>query len=104
MDVAERLQAIIDERGLKQNWVATEAGMSSGALSRILNRITADPGIYAITRLAKVLGESVASLLGERGFELLRHERVKVGEAIDLLRARILTDSNSATVVAIPLD
>jgi transcriptional regulator with XRE-family HTH domain len=63
MNIGTRIRKIISERGLKQNWVALTAGMSEGALQRVLDNKNA-PNAHNLARLSEVLGVSTDYLLG----------------------------------------
>ena len=76
---------------VQQNWVAAEVGF-------------ADPGVYVMSRLGKSARRNRRVTLGERGFELLQHERMQVSETLELLRTRMLTDPQAASAVSIPVD
>jgi len=63
MDIGTKIRQLIDERGLKQRWIAKSTGMSEGAFQRILDNKNA-PNAHNLARLAKVLGVTTDYLLG----------------------------------------
>lgn len=63
MNIGTRIRKLINERGLKQNWVALTAGMSEGAFQRVLDNKNA-PNAHNLARLSEVLGVSTDYLLG----------------------------------------
>lgn len=65
MDIAEALRREIDARGIKQSWLAAEAGVPEETLSRILTRTTKNPGVATLQKVARVLGRTVSELLAE---------------------------------------
>jgi transcriptional regulator with XRE-family HTH domain len=69
-ELAARLRAAIVARGVKQSWLAAEAGVPEETLSRITTGKTQNPGVYTVARIAKALGITVGELLAEKGFEL----------------------------------
>jgi transcriptional regulator with XRE-family HTH domain len=92
-DLADRLKAAIAARGLKQSTLAAEAGIPPETLSRILTRTTENPGIHTVSKIAKVLGESVGSLLGERGYEITDADRERAREFVGWLTERFALDA-----------
>jgi len=91
-DLAERLKAAIAARGVKQSALAAEAGIPPETLSRILTRTTENPGIHTVSKIARVLGESVGSLLGERGYEITDADRERAREFVGWLTERFALD------------
>lgn len=63
MDIGTKIRQLIDERGLKQRWIAKSTGMSEGAFQRILDNKNA-PNAHNLARLAQVLGVTTDYLLG----------------------------------------
>lgn len=96
-DLADRLKAAIAARGMKQSALAAEAGIPPETLSRILTRTTENPGIHTVSKIARVLGESVGSLLGERGFEITDADRERAREFVGWLTERFALDSRVAS-------
>jgi SOS-response transcriptional repressor LexA len=70
MELRARLRAAIDAKGLTQADVAEAADMPEETISRILTGATQEPGVFTIARIAHAIGETVGSLLGEKGFDL----------------------------------
>jgi transcriptional regulator with XRE-family HTH domain len=65
-ELAARLRAAIVARGVKQSWLAAEAGVPEETLSRITTGKTQNPGVYTVARIAKALGITVGELLAEK--------------------------------------
>ena len=59
-----KLKKILDERGLKQGFIAEKAGLSRGAFSLIV-RGKSIPTLPAALRIARVLDISVEELWGD---------------------------------------
>lgn len=59
-----KLQMIIKDRGLKQSFIAEKAGISPGALSKIV-RGESMPTLPVALRLARVLELTVEELWGD---------------------------------------
>jgi transcriptional regulator with XRE-family HTH domain len=97
-DLADRLKAAIAARGLKQSALAAEAGIPPETLSRILTRTTENPGIHTVSKIARVLGESVGSLLGERGFEITDADRERAREFVGWLTERFALDERALPI------
>ena len=72
------------------SWDSTET------LSRILTRTTENPGIHTVSKIARVLGESVGSLLGERGYEITDADRERAREFVGWLTDRFALDARVA--------
>jgi SOS-response transcriptional repressor LexA len=70
LDLGQKILAGAKARQVTQTRLAEEAGISPEALSKIINGVTADPQLDTIVRIAHALGETVGSLLGEKGFDL----------------------------------
>jgi transcriptional regulator with XRE-family HTH domain len=94
-DLADRLKAAIAARGVKQSTLAARAGIPAETLSRILTRTTENPGIQTVAKIARVLGESVGSLLGERGFEITDADRERAREIVGWLSDRFALDERA---------
>lgn len=101
-DLADRLKAAIAARGMKQSALAAEAGIPPETLSRILTRTTENPGIHTVSKIARVLGESVGSLLGERGFEITDADRERAREFVGWLTERFALDPRPALPIELP--
>ncbi|MCU1350746.1 MAG: hypothetical protein JWO56_3776 [Acidobacteria bacterium] len=99
-DLAERLKAAIAARAVKQSALAAEAGIPPETLSRILTRTTENPGIHTVSKIARVLGESVGSLLGERGYEITDADRERAREFVGWLTERFALDDRPAEAVS----
>jgi transcriptional regulator with XRE-family HTH domain len=63
MDVGTRLRKLIKERGIKQKWVAEQAGISETTFQRILDN-KHSPNASNLARLSEALGVSTDWLLG----------------------------------------
>lgn len=59
-----KLQRIIKERGLKQNFIAGKAGIAPGTLSKIV-RGESVPTLHVGIKIARAVDETVESLWGE---------------------------------------
>ncbi|MBG9550034.1 DNA-binding protein [Cytobacillus firmus] len=59
-----KLKRILDERGIKQGFIADKAGLSRGAFSLIV-RGKSIPTLPAAIKIARALNETVESLWGE---------------------------------------
>ena len=97
-DLADRLKAAIAARGMKQSALAAEAGIPPETLSRILTRTTENPGIHTVSKIARVLGESVGALLGERGFEITDADRERAREFVGWLTERFALDERALPI------
>lgn len=78
MDVAARIRALLDARGLTQSRVAELAGLPNETVNRIVKGTTKNPGVYTIARIAAALDVTVGSLLGEKGFEFTSDRRAQL--------------------------
>lgn len=99
MDFADRLKAAIASRGIKQSWLAAEAGIPPETLSRILTKTTENPGIHTVSKIAHVLGESVGSLLGERGYDITEADRERARAMVAWLTEKFALEDRGAPVV-----
>ena len=59
----DRLNALIDQRGIKQNWLADESGVDASTISKYRSG-TVKPNMEYTAKLAKALGVSLDYLLG----------------------------------------
>jgi len=75
MRLAEGIRQLIQARGLKQEWLAAQAGMPAETLSRIATGTTPNPGIETVQKIAAGAGITVGELLGETGFDLTAVDR-----------------------------
>lgn len=82
VDLGARISALLKAKGWTQARLAAEAEVSEEALSKIITGTTADPLHSSITRIAHALGETVGSLLGEKGFDLTAADQQFVRELI----------------------
>lgn len=89
-DVSDRLREIIRARGIKQSWLASEAELPPETLSRILTRTTENPGIYTLQKIARALGETIGSLLGETGFDLTAADQSEVRRFVSWAELKLL--------------
>lgn len=89
MDLRARLRAMIDAHGLTQTQVAERADIPAETLNRILTGATQDPGISTIARIAHGIGETVGSLLGEKGFDLDGSEQQRIREFLDWMATKV---------------
>src|SRR5690242_7074593 len=94
--ITERLRAAVDRSGLKQSTIAAEAGIAPATLSRILTGRIAEPSFETIVAIVHALGESVGTVLGERGFALDANELKSLADFTDLLQ-RTVVRSAAAT-------
>lgn len=62
--VDTKLKRILDERGIKQGFIADKAGLSRGAFSLIV-RGKSIPTLPAAIKIARALNETVESLWGD---------------------------------------
>jgi len=90
VDLAERLRSAIASRGMKQSWIADAAGITGATLSNILTGRTANPSFSVVLAIARVIGEPLANLFGERSDLLLESEREVLVRAIGILENRLL--------------
>jgi DNA-binding XRE family transcriptional regulator len=60
-----KIAQLIEDKGLRKGFVAKKAGISSGAMSRILSGETKEPSLRVAIRLARVLGTTVEDLWGD---------------------------------------
>lgn len=89
-DIAERLRSAIAAKGMKQSWLATEAGITQATLSNILTGRTSDPSFSTVLAIARAIGEPLAALMGERSEPLLESEQDVLLRAVEILERRIL--------------
>jgi DNA-binding XRE family transcriptional regulator len=59
-----RLKVLITQMGIKQNWLAKQAGVSPTALNTIVNG-KSYPNVKTALKIAKALGVTVEYLWGE---------------------------------------
>jgi transcriptional regulator with XRE-family HTH domain len=85
VDLAARLRAAIVSRGMKQSWVAEGAGITRATLSNILTGRTPNPSFSVVLAIARVIGEPLADLLGERSEPLSESEREALVRAIGIM-------------------
>jgi DNA-binding XRE family transcriptional regulator len=64
MGIKNRLKEILDERGIKQKWLAEKANVKENTLSGIINNKTITSVDIAI-RIAKVLNMAVEDIFQE---------------------------------------
>jgi SOS-response transcriptional repressor LexA len=83
MDLATRLKAIFDQRGLKQTRVAELAGIPDETLSRIVTGATKHPGVDTLAKIADALGETVGWILQEKGYEFSSEDRAELRRFMD---------------------
>jgi len=69
-----RLGEAVDRTGKKRSYIAEQAGIRPETLSRIL-RGRQRPFFDTIVRIARAAGETVAWILGEKGYGLSVEER-----------------------------
>lgn len=91
MTLAERLRSAIEARGVKQSWLAAEAGIPEETLSRIVTGVTANPKVETLAKIARVLGETVSALIGEPGYHVPESDR----KMLDALHTLERTDRES---------
>jgi len=75
MDMATRLRAAMEQRGLRQNQVADISGVPEKTVSRILSGDTKNPRIDTLQGIAGALDVTVGWALGERGYEFSPDDR-----------------------------
>lgn len=63
MDIGNRLRALLKQRGLKQKWVAEQAGIPEASFQRILCG-RQDPSAENLAGLSTTLGVTTDWLLG----------------------------------------
>lgn len=63
--IAQRIEALIAERGLNNRAVAISAGMSATGVRDIITRKTKNPTFANLLKIAEVLGVSVHEIVGE---------------------------------------
>lgn len=63
MNIGERIQYTLEEKGIKPYKMAEEIGISQGNLYDILNSKIKNPGIYTIKKIANYLEVSIDSLV-----------------------------------------
>lgn len=66
-DLAARLRALLDDRGLTVAEVARDAGMHKQQLHAILTGQTVNPGILTIMRIVEAAGGTMAELFADEG-------------------------------------
>lgn len=59
-----KISQAIEEQGYKKGWVAKQAGIAPGTLSRIISGET-EPTLKVALKLAKVLNKTVEELWGD---------------------------------------
>jgi transcriptional regulator with XRE-family HTH domain len=90
VDLATRLRSAIASRGMKQSWIAAQAGITGASLSNILTGRTADPSFFVVLAIANAIGEPLSTLLGERSDPLPESEREALRRAVGILENRLL--------------
>jgi len=65
MNIGNNIRSIRLQRGLTQDGVASQCGLSKGMISKIENGHTL-PAVATLARIAQALGVKVASLMGEQ--------------------------------------
>lgn len=90
IDLAARVRMAIEARGETQASVAARASLPVETIGRIVTRETRNPQVATLMKLAPVLGVSVGWLLGETTAALTPWETHTLGEAIDILRSRLI--------------
>ncbi|WP_432256050.1 XRE family transcriptional regulator [Limimaricola sp. AA108-03] len=63
--IAQRIEALIAERGMNNRAVALSAGMSATGVRDIITRKTKNPTFANLLKIAEVLGVSVHEIVGE---------------------------------------
>jgi SOS-response transcriptional repressor LexA/DNA-binding Xre family transcriptional regulator len=97
LDICERLRAALTAKGLKQSWLAQEAGITQATLSNILTGRVPNPSLGVIVAIADALGEPLGALLGERSDVLLESEQEVLRQAVEILERRLLRSRVDAT-------
>ncbi len=67
--IGQRLKQLREAAGLTQQELAVKAGLSVSNLSQIEQGQKEDPRVSTVLALAKAMGVSVTSLIGEDGVE-----------------------------------
>ena len=63
--LAERINAAMEERGMTQADVARRTGLSTAIVAQICTGRTADPGFTKVVKIAKALDVSLNYLAGD---------------------------------------
>lgn len=82
--IAQRLEALIEQRGMKPTAVSLQAGMSRTGVRDIITRKTKNPKFETLRRLADVIGVDVSEITGETSaqmdIEIIEpHQSVPIG-------------------------
>lgn len=78
--------------GLWQSKLSELSGVPEETLSRILTRVTLDPRVFTLEKLAVPLHVTVGWLLGEKGFEISGQDRDDIRKAVTVLE-RLLRET-----------
>lgn len=92
MDLADRLRTAMESRGLSQSKLAALSGVPIETLNRILNRVTFDPRVSTLAKLAGALEITVGWFLGEKGHEISGDDRMQLRRTI-ILAERLLRET-----------
>ena len=83
-DWRTRLRDAVNRSGRKHSAIAFDAGVDRATMSRILNGHL-QPRFEVVVRIAHALGESVGSLLQERGYAFSAFEIDRLQEAASII-------------------
>lgn len=97
MDLADRLRNAMESRQLWQSKLSELSGVPEETLSRILTRVTLDPRVITLQKLAGPLEVTVGWLLGEKGYEVSGEDRSQLNTAVTLLE-RLLRETQPVTM------
>src|SRR5688572_4654376 len=102
MDIASRLQVLLDERRLTQSRVAELAGLPNETVSRIVNGTTRNPGVGTLAKMANALGVTVGWILGEKGFEFSADDRVELRRFLEWGESILRATQSEKTELQMP--
>jgi SOS-response transcriptional repressor LexA len=77
-DIGDRVNELLDERGLTQARAAELAGLPSETVNHIVTGASKNPHISTLRKLAAGLGVTVGWILREKGFEFSPERRVEL--------------------------
>jgi SOS-response transcriptional repressor LexA len=92
MDLADRLRDAMENKGFRQSKLAELASVPEETLSRILTRVTMDPRVFTLKKLADPLDVTIGWLLGEKGYEISGDDRGDFRSVIEVLE-RLLRET-----------
>src|SRR5256885_1043994 len=78
MDIAARLQDLLDQRGWTQSRLAELADIPTETVNRIVKGKTKNPTVDTLIKIAAAFDVTVGWFLGEKGFEFSPDDRTEL--------------------------